>query len=214
MYIEYDAAPKSAMTSPTLRPTAAEVAASATAPPPSNPRRTTPTMASAHPAHVTLATFSPSMDTKTGVNAIEACVRKLTRVASVNSSAMLHAPCAARFQNASSTAASQKLFPPIHFFSPPCVLAPAPAAAALRLLSFSSIGTKHSAANTPRTAPIVPADGGPGSPYTYLNATDSVPYAAATNRSSPRPYHTPLTSPSVDAVADDASGALSASASD
>ena len=52
------------------------------------------------------------------------------------------------------------------------------------------MGTKHSAAKTPLTAPMTPAEGGPGMPYTYLNATERDPYAAATKTSSARPYHT------------------------
>ena len=37
---------------------------------------------------------------------------------------------------------------------------------------------------------MTPAEGGPGMPYTYLNATERDPYAAATKTSSARPYHT------------------------
>ena len=64
------------------------------------------------------------------------------------------------------------------------------ARASASLLSRRIMGTKHSAAKTPRTAPMTPALGGPGMPYTYLNATESEPYAAATKMSKPRPYHT------------------------
>jgi len=64
---------------------------------------------------------------------------------------------------------------------------------------------KHAAAKTPRTAPMVPADGGPGRLYTYLNATLREPYAAATKMSSARPYHTlfgasPVLTTSLDVV--------------
>ena len=150
------------MTSPKLSP--AEAAAPATTSPPSNPSSTTPAMAKAHPAHVTAPTRSPERLTNTGVNAIEACVRNETLVASVKSKATLHAPCATRFHSANSPAARQNA--PL---DPSRLLASAfsgsvLARSAASLFSRMIMGTKHSAAKTPRTAPMTPALGGPGMP--------------------------------------------------
>ena len=122
---------------------------------------------------------------------MDAWVRKLTRVASVNSSATLHAPCAARFQNASSAAAIQNFLE----LTPPASSAAAaslPPAASLSFLSLSYMGMKHRAAMTPRTAPMVPAEGGPGMLYTYLNATLSDPRAEGALVYSLAHTHTPL----------------------
>ena len=52
----------------------------------------TPQNANAHPSHVMDFTLSPPKLAMKGVNAMEACVKKLTRVASVNNSATLHNP--------------------------------------------------------------------------------------------------------------------------
>ena len=131
------------------------------------------------------ATLSPVITHSTGVNAMDAWVRKDTLVASVNSSATLQQPCARRFQSASSPAASQ------NFFLPSSVLMFIEPASCSPFLAFMIMGMKQSAAMTPLTAPMVPADGGPGRLYTYLNATESDPYAAATKTSSALPYHTP-----------------------
>ena len=131
------------------------------------------------------ATLSPVITHSTGVNAMDAWVRKETRVASVNSSATLQHPCARRFHSASSPAASQNFFLPssVLMFIEPSSIPP--------FLAFMIIGMKQSAAMTPLTAPMVPAEGGPGRLYTYLNATESDPYAAATKMSSALPYHNP-----------------------
>mmetsp|Transcript_27274 Transcript_27274/g.67004 ORF Transcript_27274/g.67004 Transcript_27274/m.67004 type:complete len:299 (-) Transcript_27274:281-1177(-) len=170
------------MMSPTFRP-AAPPAAAAAEPPPSKPSSATPAMASMQPSQVTTGTLSPEKYTSTGVNAMDACVRKLTRVASVNSSATLHAPCAVKFQNASSAAASQNtrdlgIHPEL--FSPAMVW----------LRDRRIMGMKHMAAMMPRTAPIMPGEGGPGMLYTILKATVREPYAAATKSNNRRPCHT------------------------
>ena len=85
--MEYEAAPASESKSPRLKFPPSSAAA-----PPSMPSTATPQNANAHPSHVMDFTLSPPKLAMKGVNAMEACVKKLTRVASVNNSATLHNP--------------------------------------------------------------------------------------------------------------------------
>ena len=165
-YREYVSAPPKAIKSPIFTDNPfgiSELTNSTDCPPGSIPNVTTPTNATRHPAHTKFFTGSPKNVSTNGVNAIDACVKNDTLVASVNNSATLQHPCARKFHVASSNAADQKslfsLVSPLLFF----------------LNESSSCGTKHNRTMTPLIIPNVPTDGGPALTKTIFKDTHKPP---------------------------------------